>query len=251
MIFEAIKSQKPAAAIILGDVVSKGSRERKWVAIDSYIATCREGGIQVTALLGNHDVMSNIKKGELNFQKRFPEHQRGGYTIVLDSMAIVLLNSNFHKLSSSEVRQQNDWLQNMLTILDNNPGILGTIVTCHHAPYSNSRIVGSSKDVRTNFVQPFLRARKTCLFMTGHSHAFEHFLIEGKNFLVIGGGGGISQPLRSSRKKLSDLSATYKPMFHYLTMQRKSSEVLLTSKYLMENFSGFQEGYSLTIKLSQ
>ena len=63
--------------------------------MDNYLQQCRSSGIPVHALLGNHDVMGSVKKGESNFRKRFPDAVTTGYYQIVDSMAFVMLNSTF------------------------------------------------------------------------------------------------------------------------------------------------------------
>lgn len=247
LIFNDILHQKPTALYILGDVVSLGYKESKWTRMDQYLDSCRRAGIRVTAVLGNHDVMTRSRKGEARFQKRFPDHNRTGFYQVLDSVAVMFLNSNFSKLSSSDVATQQQWYERTLKMLDADPAVRVIIVTCHHSPYTNSKVVGPSKNVQKFFVPQFLGSTKARLFISGHSHNFEQFRHEGKDFLVIGGGGGLSQPLNKKADRFDDVSATYKPMFHYVVMKRGPSGLAFVSRYLKPDFSGFTEGISFSV----
>jgi len=242
--------QKPVAIYMLGDVVALGSSGNKWHAMDRFIDSCRANNIAVHGLLGNHDVMWRRKKGEMNFQRRFPDNVSTGYLSIIDSLAIVMLNSNFKKLSAVEIDKQQRWYTSTLDSLNGNNSIKTIIVSCHHAPYSNSRIVGASVQVQRYFLPAFMQTAKCRLFITGHAHAFEHFTFSGKNFLVIGGGGGLHQPLDTSAKRLPDIADGYKPMFHYLSMQRKGDILLLTSHFLKPDFSGVEKGYLFELDLS-
>ena len=243
LIFDDIIKNKPRALFILGDVVSLGYRDSKWKSIDRYLEKCREQGIEFHALLGNHDVMGRPRKGETNFQKRFPDHVRTGYVSIIDSIGIVMVNSNFGKLTAVEIDSQQHWYESTLRALDKNPEVKVVVVTCHHAPYSNSKLVGSSRPVQTHFVPAFINSLKAQLFITGHSHTFEHFKNSGKNFLVIGGGGGLRQPLRNT---LDDVALKYKPMFHYLTLIRTGEEVRIISHFLKDDFSAFDKTYEFS-----
>lgn len=247
LIFSDLVNQKPKALFILGDVVMLGYKNKKWKKMDNYLAACREAGIPVTAILGNHDVMTRKKKGERTFQERFPLHVKTGYFQVVDSVAVILLNSNFTKLSSSDILKQKSWLLETLAKLDADPAIVDVIVTCHHAPYTNSKIVGSSMPVQVNFVPAYIQSKKSKLFITGHAHAFEHFKKEGKDFLTIGGGGGIHQPLNTKPDRIEDLAGDYKPMFHYLTVRRNKAGLMVTSHFLKEDFSGLELGLSFSV----
>jgi hypothetical protein len=246
LIFEDIVKAKPMALYLLGDIVSLGYRNKKWKSIDEYIALCRDQGIEVHGLLGNHDLMGRPKRGEINFQKRFPDHVRTGFISIMDSIAVILVNSNFNRLTAAEINQQQAWYEAALIGLDKNPDVKAVIVTCHHAPYSNSKLVGSSLPVQTHFVPAFLKARKSILFITGHSHTFEHFKQSGKDFLVIGGGGGLHQPLRT---RIEDTASKYKPMFHYLTVKRTDETLFILSHFLKPDFSGFEKSYEFAVTI--
>lgn len=251
LLFGAIDQKLPRCVFILGDVVSKGRREKKWRAMDRYLATLRKNDIPVYALLGNHDLMGNPTKGQEKFNKRFPEHVGTGYYKVVDSIAVVLLNSNFRKLTAVEQTRQQTFYEATLRSLDENPGVKFIIVTCHHAPYSNSRIVGSSPMVQQKFVPQFIQSKKGKFFITGHAHVFEWFQIQGKDFLTIGGGGGLHQPLNTGTDRLPNQAADYNPEFHYLTVRRVVDSIVITSYQLANDLLHLEQGYQVTVFWSQ
>lgn len=246
-IFAEILRIRPAVLYWLGDIVSLGYRNNKWRIIDQFLLKCTEANTAVYAIMGNHDVMGRPRKGARNFQQRFPEHSPTGYVKTTDAIAVVMLNSNFSILSAAELVKQQTWYQQTLDELDADPEIKVVIVTCHHAPYSNSKLVGSSTLVQQRFVPPYIKSQKAKLFITGHSHAFERYEFDGKTFLVIGGGGGLRQPLNVSPSRLPDKATEYKPMFHYLSVRRDGDGLSLTSYCLKKDFSGFAEGYHFEI----
>jgi hypothetical protein len=247
MIFADVEAVHPAGFFILGDVVSLGYRTRAWHAVDSYIKQCTRDSIPVYATLGNHEVMFNKKRGIKNFQSRFPMYRAAGYTEIIDSVAVVLLNSNFAKMTATEISAQNDWYNGMIKSLDNDNAIKYIIVGCHHSPYTNSTIVKPSAAVRDNFVPAFIKSKKSVLFLSGHSHNFERFNVQGKCFLVIGGGGGLHQPLYA-KALTKDISPDYKPSFHYLEVRRLHGSLQVISRKLKPDFSGFEDGLILSVK---
>ena len=249
LLFTEILKVKPTCLYMLGDVVSLGYRNNRWNKVDAFLDSCRKVNIAVFGALGNHDVMGRKNKGERNFNKRFPENVRTGYVSIIDSMAVILLNSNFSKLSKLDNKKQISWYKSTIDALNNDAAIKVIIVSCHHAPYSNSSIVKSSIFVQQNFVPPYIKSKKAKLFITGHAHAFEHFNINGKHFLVIGGGGGLHQPMNNSNKDMLDLAADYKPLFHYLSILKYPNQLKITSIFLKENFDGFGTGDSFNISL--
>jgi hypothetical protein len=246
-LFTAIGEQKPAALFIMGDVVNLGYSNRQWKPMDGYLKDLRSKNISVYAALGNHEVMGQAKKGMRKFQDRFPEHKATGYVQVKDSIAVILLNSNFGKLTPEENAGQVRWYKETLQQLDGDSSIHFIISGCHHSPFTNSKIVGANKDVQEKFVPLFLASKKSRLFITGHSHNFEHFQKGGKDFLVIGGGGGLHQPLRTGEDCMADLASSYKPAFHYLTVKRTGTHLKVSSVQLKKDFSCFEDGQSMVI----
>ena len=63
---------------------------------------------------------------------------------------------------------------------------------------------------------PYIESVKARLFISGHAHIFEHFIVNGKNFLVIGGGGGLYHPIKTNKSGHKDLEPDYKPRYHYI-----------------------------------
>jgi UDP-2,3-diacylglucosamine pyrophosphatase LpxH len=248
MIFQDLVNHKPKQVFILGDVVAIGSKERKWTEMDQYLKELRNGSTTVTAILGNHDVMMNAKKGEATFKKRFPDEVNTGFYKIVDSIGIVLLNSNFKKLSAEELSIQANFYTKTMAMLEADTAVKMIIVACHHAPYSNSKIVGSNSKVQAYLLPAFFQSKKAKLFITGHAHDFEHFNIEGKDFLTIGGGGGLHQPLRTKEERMAVLSDGYEPEFHYLKVHRNNNVLFITSRYLTSDFSEFKNGYHFIIK---
>jgi hypothetical protein len=247
MIFKDVLSLHPSGFFILGDVVSVGYRVSKWTAIDEYLKEFSHDSIPIYATLGNHEVLFRPKRGIKNFQTRFPMYKASGYTEIIDSTAIILLNSNFNKMTAAEILAQDHWYNTMIKKLDEDDSVKFIIVGCHHSPYTNSRIVKPSIAVRQNFLPTFINSKKCVLFISGHSHNFEHFIENGKHFLVIGGGGGLHQPLYA--KEVShDIAASYKPAFHYVLIRRFNDSLQVVSRRLKTDFSGFDNGVAFTVR---
>lgn len=242
-LFTDMEARPSADLFILGDVVNLSCKEKRWTKMDTYLQRIRTHGSPVHALLGNHEVMGNAEAGERIFQKRFPDHVRTGYVVQRDSIAVVLLNSNFKKLDKAARAMQQTWYETTLAALDTAPDVRTIIVCCHHSPYSDSRIVGSNTDVQCDFVRPFMSAARTSLFISGHAHIFEHFKQGAKHFLVIGGGGGLHHPLRRKKKvALENVDSDYSPMFHYLSLQFCGDHLHIRSLKLKDDRSGCDVG---------
>lgn len=248
LLFADVLQRMPAAFFLLGDLVNLGYSKRQWKPIDKYVETLRNNHIPVHAILGNHEVMGRAREGMRKFQQRFPDHEPTGYVVRIGKTAIVLVNSNFSSLSINEDAQQTVWYKSTLEALDEAADINFIITGCHHSPFTNSRIVKPSREVEEKFVPAFLHSRKSCLFLSGHCHAYEHYKVQGKDFMVIGGGGGLKQPLRQGIGTLADIASDYKPLFHYVTAEMLDEELIVTSYHIKKDFTGFEEGRKTTIK---
>lgn len=248
LIFLDISRLQPNSFFLLGDVVNLGYSDRQWRRVDPHLKNFRENEVALYAIMGNHEVMGRPILGEAKFQERFPDHVRTGYDVRINNMAVLMLNSNFQTLSLPDYHRQVTWYSKILQKYDEDPEVEFVITCCHHSPFTNSRVVKPSKEVQRLFVPPFIESRKSQLFLSGHAHAFEHFQVKGKDFMVIGGGGGLTQPLRKGIGTLADLAEDYKPMFHYITLAAVADHLQVRSYHLRKDFTGFEEGLKHDIK---
>jgi len=250
ILMKDILLQKPASLYLLGDVVNRSRSQQRWQLMDSCLNSLHSAGIPTFACLGNHELMGNAKEGEKNFQLRFPDHVNTGYVVKRDSVATVFLNSNFSKMTVPQILKQSEWYEKELADLEKDPAIRVVIVVCHHPPYSDSEMVGSSTVVRERFLPAYIQSAKCKLFITGHAHLFQHFKYNGKDLLIIGGGGGMRHPLKKKSCGLTDLSEKYKPEFHYLVIHRYPGKLEVISRRLKPDFSKVEEGTSFDISLN-
>jgi 3',5'-cyclic AMP phosphodiesterase CpdA len=250
LIFHSILQERPSALFMLGDIVALGYSNNKWRKVDRFLDSAKREKISVYGVLGNHDVMGRDRKGENNFRRRFPDQVRTGYVRVVDSIAMVLLNSNFAKLSPGSALKQKKFYDSALAALSNDPSIRAIVVACHHPIFTNSTIVKPSSFLRDQYLPGFLSTEKCVLFITGHAHAFEHFSYKGKDFLTIGGGGGLHQPLSINPGMPPDLAVSYKPLFHYVSMVRTGNNIRVTSNAVAPDFSGVAPKYSFVIAVN-
>jgi hypothetical protein len=249
-VMQDILQRQPATLFMLGDVVSLGMSKRAWITIDYFLKQFTTSNIPVYALMGNHELMQRPAKGEKNFQEYFPAHKRTGYYEVTDSIAVLLMNSNVGSLDGKELQTQFDWYNKTLKELDQDKSIKAVIVTCHHSPFTNSKLVSPNHFVQETFVPGFIKSKKAILFLSGHAHRFEYFRFQDKDFLVIGGGGGLGHPARKGGVRFPDLAPDYKPAFHYLTVERNNDSLHVQSHGLRKDFSGFEDGFKLDYKLT-
>lgn len=217
-----------SALFHLGDMVSTQAN-RNWAQADGFTRRLRAKNIPVYAIPGNHEYMFFENAGRKKFVARFGYRATMGYVQTIDSVAVVLLNSNFGTLTGHEQQAQMRWYMHALDSLDRDRGTKTVIVCTHHSPYTNSSKVDPSAEVSRFFVPKFMRSRKARLFLSGHSHNLEYFQKDNKHFLVIGGGGGLLQPLLPTNKtRYSDrLRQAPKPRFFYLKVRRDKQQLRL------------------------
>lgn len=255
-LFNSILADTSVVAVFhFGDVTGFGALSTQWNTIDTFLAALKKKNIRMYATPGNHEYLLIPSTGISNFYRRFPESQQISYIIRFGYVAIIFLNSNFSNLTRTEIIQQERWYVHQLDSLEQDSCIDVVIVGCHHPPYTNNTVIGPSRRVEEEFVPPFLNHAKCKLFISGHSHAFEHFKNDTssitktqKDFIVIGGGGGLLHPLLLGRnQRWKDL---FKPqtkyrMFHYIRGTLTPTGLVLTVMMLHDDLSGPIPVYNL------
>ena len=191
LIIDEITGREPAFVIHLGDLTTRGSSNKHWDQFDDFHKELRDKKIPYFPILGNHELYGNDKKGLKNYFGHFPhlEHRRW-YSFTWKNIGFVFVDSNFSALTKEQIEQQARWYSREIERFDKDEGVDYLIVCCHEPPFTNSRVVSPNEKVKVYFADPFLRFQKTRLFFSGHSHSYERFQIEGKHFIVSGGGGG-------------------------------------------------------------
>jgi predicted MPP superfamily phosphohydrolase len=237
-LFADVMRQNPTTLFMLGDLTAEGARDKAWVPLDTFIQSLGSLKTALYAIPGNHEYWATASRGRKNFLKRFPEEWLHGFCVKTDSLAIVLVNSNFDKLNKSEASRQLYWYSAVMDSLDHDSAIRAIIVCTHHAPFSNSKIVGCNREVEKSIVPQFKKSLKAVLFLSGHSHNLEYFSRgKRKHFLVIGGGGGVAQPLfTGSDSKFHDLiPQERKPVYFYVIVQRDGKTLRVSARGLTKD----------------
>ena len=242
-LFSDLIRQKPRNLFLLGDLTSFGSKNKSWNPIKKLLHSLGRTNTNFYAIPGNHEYYTNARKGLQNFKDQFPGVSLLGNCMKTDSMAVLMLNTNFNKLNSGEIQKQQEWFLATMDSLDSDSGIKMILLCSHHPPFTNSKIVRPSEEVTKFFLPRFLDSPKSRLYISGHSHNLEFFEKANKKyFLVIGGGGGLTQPLYSGRKRLySDLmQQDKKPVYFYLVTERTGDLLHLFVRGLTKDFSSIQ-----------
>ena len=237
-IVDAIAADRPGMLLMLGDQVLDGDSSEDWAYFDYVTAPLRDAGIYTRALLGNHDYgtlegSNTDQPWYQNFARRFPHQADSLHGVTrLGQWAIVTVDSNYPDLRPAFLVEQEKEYRDILAKLDADSDVIGVIVASHHPPYSNGghgfKIAQSLNlmldQVREAFAVPFMEAKKTRLYLSGHVHSYQRFVSKDKMFVVSGGGGGNPHPVDISAKRRfrNDAEAmralSIRP-FHYLQVR--------------------------------
>jgi Icc-related predicted phosphoesterase len=252
-IFSNILKEKGLKALFhLGDITSFGSFNSAWSEFDKQSLKFHQAHIPIYPAMGNHDYYLYKKPAIEQFIKRFPDIKNSWYTVSIDSIAVIILNSNYSRLSSEQINSQKEWYSRSLSELQRKPSIKAIIVGIHHPPYTNSKVTNPSVKVQNDFIPLFIKTKKCKLFLSGHAHTFEHFRNGGKDFLVIGGGGGVQHPLLlGSEQRWTDISPFHTEIrgFHYLLCEQKNDTLNAAVIMLNSDFKTFNKVYEIKISI--
>jgi len=202
-LFAALEGLRPAFLVITGDLTASGSSARRWGYFDRLTQGMRALEIPILPAIGNHDYWGNNAVALQEFSARFPQFGRSHwYTRRYGSLALVFLDANVEDLDADAWQRQQRWLVRTLADLDADPSVAGVLVFEHQPPFTNSTVTTDDVAVQKAFVPAFVRAHKTLAMISGHTHAYEHFVEQGKHFIVSGGGGGPRVELRGGAQAL-------------------------------------------------
>jgi len=188
-------AKKPDALLLLGDHVFWSSSKGDWEFFDEIMQPVHQAGIPVFPLFGNHEYLGNTEVGMQNIQSRFTAARTTWYRWDADSVAYLMLNSNWYDIGQDSTMLQYAWFAEQLRKCDDDVTIRAIVVSSHHPPFTNSSVVHDDQRTRDEFVPLFMNAAKARLWLSGHCHALEMFERDGKRFIVSGGGGGPRQRL--------------------------------------------------------
>jgi predicted MPP superfamily phosphohydrolase len=227
-LFARITRKEPSAVFFLGDMVANGSSNTSWSRFDKFLRSLKNKKIPYYATPGNHEYVINAKKGIQNFEKRFQSQNKNFVVQIIDSIAVILINSNFSKITTAEKNEMLSNYEKTLSSLDESPTVKHIFVCTHYSPYTNSSVVSPSEEVENLIVPQYLKSKKTFLFLSGHSHNLELFKEVEKYFFVIGGGGGLKQKLKPSEKrKYREIYPNVERYrFFFITIERKDDGIL-------------------------
>lgn len=225
VLLRQLAKQRPDVLIHLGDMVFYGSDHDDWDYFDRMMEPARRAGISVLPILGNHEYFGVDDIMQEHVRLRFGDAPLRWSSVVIDSVAYVLLNTNYREIGLDVMEQQRQWYTRTMQQFERADSVLFIVVCGHHPPYTNSTVVDDDELLQQYFLPAYMLSRKTAAWFSGHAHAYEHFYIDWKHFVVSGGGGGPRQRLLTGPgEQHIDMyqpaaEAVLRP-FHYCTVER-------------------------------
>lgn len=191
---------RPAFLVLAGDFTCNGASPRRWEEFDQLAAGFRHRGIPVLPCPGNHDYWGGRARGQRALVTRFPQlTERTWYARRFGPLALIFVDTNRAVLTRVEWQEQQAWYAATMGGFENDPSVTGVLVFAHHPPFTNGTVTRDDAGVQRTFVPGLVHARKALAMISGHTHAFEHFIEQGRHFIVTGGGGGPRVRLRTGR----------------------------------------------------
>lgn len=226
-------SRSPDALVLLGDMVFDGSYDADWAFFDALMKPVAEAGIPAFPVYGNHEYLRSSRGADMNMRRRFASLRSTWYTVTMDSVAFVMINTNFDRISKAMCLQQQRWYDSTLAALERDASVRCITVCGHHPPFTNSMNVSDHQVLQAEYVPAFLRNSKSRLWLSGHSHALEHIRVQGRDFVVTGGGGAprhklmaddeLRHPHAGRQRKCRTISP-----FHFLMLKRSIDTLKIT-----------------------
>lgn len=220
LVIDRIAAEKPDLIVHSGDLVGRGSSDDHWDRWDQAHKPISDARIPFFPALGNHEYAGDTKEALGYFRKRFPAlGECRWYSVKAGPLLFAMLDSNFDELPADFVAAQDAWYRKTLKDADADPEVKAVIVVSHHPPYTNSAIHGPSEETKRRFADPARSCGKFRMYLAGHVHNYERFLVQGAHFVVSGGGGAPPTSVRTSNFRTEPAYAgpEIRP-FHYLLL---------------------------------
>lgn len=232
-LIDALVAEPAGGLLLLGDLVFDGSTCGDWAAFDALVAPLRDRGVALA--LGNHDYWGPNVAACRHVRERFPWLAAETWEVVRwGRVALVVLDSNPGEMDAWET--QREWFGETLSTLEEDASCRAVIVATHHPPYTNSAVTSDEPHAQ-ELAAALEGHRKPLLFLSGHAHAYEHFVVDELHYVVSGGGGGPRvRLLRGAEQRHVDHFEGPSPRpFHYLRLRERSGGVQVEAV-------GFQPG---------
>lgn len=193
------------AALLLGDNFYKkmegGTKDPRWQTEFELMYDRDLLAMPFYAALGNHDYEDTKYMAQLTYGREHPESRwkmpAKWYRLSIPEdkplITVLVLDSNYAKLSAEEWEKETAWFKTELT---NKNNAAWTISTAHH-PLFTAGQHGDTKKIIAEW-GPAIKAAKLDFYLCGHDHDLQHLEMPGwpTSFLLAGGGGAKIRPMK-------------------------------------------------------
>ena len=186
----------------LGDMTESGASQAAWREFDRNFAPIWAKGAAFIPMMGNHDYWGNARRRRAQIATRFPQlAQQAWRAEIFQNLGLICIDSNRGQYSRAAWAEQERWFEKTLAAFTQSQQIQAILVFSHHPPFTNSAVMARAKFLENFFVPAFFSSSKTKAFISGHVHGYERFMMQGRAFIVSGGGGGPRLPLRRMKRR--------------------------------------------------
>jgi len=237
-LIEKIAAEERLAFVVhLGDMVDAGGVAESWKYFDQLMSPLSARHIPILPVFGNHDRWGSEREVMRHVRARFPQLGSGGYyDMKFGELGLIWLDSTLQGRAGAV---QSEWLERTLLAFDRDAEVRGVVLFGHHPAYTNGKRRLGDRSVRERLLPRMLAAKKTLALMSGHVHGYERFYVQGRHFVVSGGGGGPRVEYLLPPHALYDpayVTPTGSPRpFNYVVLQRTSDALTFTVKCLNLN----------------
>lgn len=212
----------------LGDMVFDGASASEWKEFDRWFAPVFARGIPVIPAVGNHEYWGNNQKALANLTARFPWLASSRWHArIYESLGLIMIDSNISEYTEADWTRQVAWFDSTLREMEANPNVNAVLVFSHHPPFTNSTTIDDASYLAKSFLPNFFASEKTIAFISGHVHGYERFALNGRTFIVSGGGGGPRLPVheRSKARHHDQFTGPVIRPFNYLLLYPESGRL--------------------------
>jgi hypothetical protein len=235
-IAQAILAEQLDGIVHLGDLIGSASG---WRRFDQDYPSGELASKHIHVCRGNHDCGGLWFGSSKEFNRRFPTAVAGLQTVELGFLRLLLLDTNQGSMSKEQWLTQLNEFCRSLTDANSEERVKHVLVAGHHPPFTNARWHSPSPAVLDGFIKPLLDCPKARTFFAGHVHGYERFEVDGRCFVVTGGGGGARFAHRHSEKRrrpaMVDISDPH-PL-HFVSVEA-SPDVISYSVRAIDECSG-------------
>ena len=202
LLLERIKDRPIGFIINGGDIVQDGSVEEKWTSfLDASLPYSQL--FPIVPILGNHDYWGYDRADKADdidskftptlFNKYLgleEDNKHGYYSLDYPQFKLIVLNSNFPKLSEKIIKEQMEWTKKELQ--KSKEKQQAVIISFHHSPFTSNVFYYGPVAIafRNKWIPLFEKSGVVKLILNGHSHLYERSLKDGIMYVVAGPFGG-------------------------------------------------------------